>query len=52
MKPTIGILDKRFSYTSASQTDLRKRFKAIKRQQQQQSQSRPSSVVQPLRKVK
>lgn len=51
-RPT-SILDQRFKYTPASATDLAKKFKAIRRQQQAEKDAKqqPDSVVRQLRRT-
>jgi len=51
-RPT-SILDQRFKYTPASATDLAKKFKAIRRQQQAEkdAEAKAGSVVRQLRRT-
>lgn len=51
-RPT-SILDQRFKYTPASATDLAKKFKAIRRQQQAEkdAETKAGSVVRQLRRT-
>jgi hypothetical protein len=46
-----SILDPSFRYTNSAETDLRKTFARVRREQRKREQSPSSSNVRPLRKT-
>lgn len=47
MQPTKSILNPEFSYTPAAKTDLRKKFRAIRRKQESERKAREAEASVP-----
>lgn len=51
LEPVISILDQRFKYTPSTQTDLAKKFRAIKREMKRKEQEAQSQKIKPFRRA-
>lgn len=51
-EPALSILDQRFKYTPSSQTDLAKKFKAIKREQKRLAEEAKKPDPQKVRQLR